>query len=236
MNNFLKEVKKKIKYFIDNPIFYPQLVTKKIKGRLSTIPKIPVIKKINGINFVFPFFDIEPRMPDLYLGIHQINVSRVLKKYIKKKSTFIDVGANIGYMSALGAKLVGKSGEVHSFEPVPTYYTFLSKMAKLNSKYKIVTNNYALGENDSIAEINIPNIHNIGNNSMVPDLIKPDKIKEVIKVKVFRLDDYFIGNKIKNVSIIKIDVEGFEYPVLKGLTKFFKKELYYVKNDTVYLI
>jgi len=46
MNNFYKEVKKRIKYFLDNPIFYPKLIIKKIKGKLSTIPNVPVIKKL----------------------------------------------------------------------------------------------------------------------------------------------------------------------------------------------
>jgi len=225
MNNFYKEVKIRIKYFLDNPIFYPKLIIKKIKGKLSTIPNVPVIKKIKNINFIFPFFDFEPKMPDLYLGVHQINVIRVLHKYIKKGDIFIDVGANIGYISAIGANLVWKKGEVHSFEPVPIYFKFLSKMAKLNKRYKIVANNYALGENVGSAKINIPNIHNIGHNSMVPGLIEVDKIKEAIKVKVNRLDDYIFRNKIENVSFIKIDVEGFEYPILKGLTKFFNNEM-----------
>lgn len=164
-------------------------------------------------------------MPDLYFGVHQINVIRVLHKYVKKGDIFIDFGANIGFISAIGANLVGNKGEVHSFEPVPIYFKFLSKMTKLNKRYKIVANNYALGENVGNAEINIPNIHNIGHNSMVPGLIEHDKIKEAIKVKVIRIDDYIFRNKIENVSFIKIDVEGFEYPLLKGLAKFFDNQM-----------
>ena len=85
-------------------------------------------------------------------------------------------------------------------------------MAKLNKKYKIVANNYALGENIGSAKINIPNIHNIGHNSMVPGLIELNKIKQAINVKVIRIDDYNSRNKIENVYFIKSDVEGFEYP------------------------
>ena len=225
MDNFYKEIKQRLNYFLENPIFYPKLIIKKIRGKLSTMPNVPVIKKIKDINFIFPFFDFEPRMPDLYLGVHQINVIRVLHKYIKKGDTFIDVGANIGYLSAIGANLVGKEGEVHGFEPVPLYFKLLSKMAKLNEKYKIFVNNYALGEKVGSAIINIPNIHNIGYNSMVPGLIELNKIKEALKVKVIRLDDYIFRNKIEDISFIKIDVEGFEYPVLKGLTKFFDNEM-----------
>lgn len=45
MNNFYKEVKKRLKYFHDNPIFYPKIIIKKMKGKLSFVPSVPVINK-----------------------------------------------------------------------------------------------------------------------------------------------------------------------------------------------
>jgi FkbM family methyltransferase len=45
---------------------------------------------------------------------------------------FIDVGANIGYYSVLGAKIVGNTGKVLSLEPVPETVRVLQVNLKLN--------------------------------------------------------------------------------------------------------
>src|SRR5258708_36598071 len=42
-----------------------------------------------------------------------------MKRTIKSGMTVIDVGANIGYFSALASGLVGNTGQVHAFEPIP---------------------------------------------------------------------------------------------------------------------
>ena len=42
---------------------------------------------------------------------------------------FIDVGANVGYIASYGAALVGNSGEVHAFEPVPRYFERLESVS-----------------------------------------------------------------------------------------------------------
>ena len=49
-------------------------------------------------------------------------------------------------------------------------------------------------------------------------------IKETFQVKVKRLDDYIFENNLENISLIKIDVEGYEFPVLKGLSNYFHRE------------
>ena len=63
-----------------------------------------------------------------------------MEKYLSYGDTFIDIGANIGYLSMIGANIVGKDGAVHAFEPVPHYFKILEKLAKMNSGYKIIVN------------------------------------------------------------------------------------------------
>ena len=160
----------------------------------------------------------------MYLEIFESDLIKILQKYVKEGDIFIDIGANIGYISAFAASLVGKSGEVHSFEPVPIYFNYLRNMVNLNKDFKIYINNCALGESNQVSNISVTNLSTIGWNTMVPNLMRADAIKEIIKIDVIRLDEYIFEKGLENVSFIKIDVEGYEYPVLKGLTKFFEKK------------
>jgi len=222
---FLKEIKEIILQFIEEPTYYSKEAVKIIKGNLMPMPKYPVIRKLdNNINFIFKFL-YDHTILEMYRGVFHPHVVNCLKKYLKRGEIFIDVGANIGYLTAIGAGLVGLSGEVHSFEPVPIYFNILSKIARLNKNYKIYVNNCALGDSFGSADIKITNVPNIGWNTMVPSFCKkPEKIKEILKVDIIRLDDYIFKKNIEDVSLIKIDVEGYEYPVLKGLINFFEKK------------
>lgn len=219
----LMGIKKILVSLINQPNYYIREFLQILKSILTPVPKYPVVRKINNeINFIFDF-QLDSVIRRMYAGIYQLNILNIMKKYLKQGDIFIDVGANIGYMSAFGASLVRKMGEVHSFEPVPFYFNLLSKWVKLNKEYQFFLNNFALGESQGMAEIKISDVQNLGWNTMVPGGIKPHTIKEIIEVNVIRLDEYFFDNNIKEVSLIKIDVEGFEFPALKGLTKFFKK-------------
>jgi len=50
--------------------------------------------------------------------------------------------------------------------------------------------------------------------------------RETIEVPIKRLDDYIKKRNLEKISLIKIDVEGFEFPVLKGLQKYFENTKY----------
>lgn len=210
---------KKIKNILTLLKNYPQLLLKRlmfeVRLRLS-LPKHPIQKRIYGIMFEFDFA-YDSRIYHMYSGIYEMREVETIKKILYSGDTFIDVGANIGYLSAIGAGRVGKRGEVYSFEPVPEYYQRLQKMARMNPDYKIIINQCALGETEGIAQIDITGHANIGFNTMVPGFMKPGDRKQSINVPVRRLDNYIKEHKLSNVALIKIDVEGFEFQVLKGL-------------------
>ncbi|MHA1724313.1 MAG: FkbM family methyltransferase [Promethearchaeota archaeon] len=182
-----------------------------------------VTRKVNGVKFPFTFNEYS-RYRSMYFGLDSKIVVKTLLRYLKKGSTFLDVGANIGYISAIGLGCVGRNGQVHSFEPVPTYYEKLLYMTKLNKKYNnIFVNNFALGETYETMNIAV-NRYIWGWNTLVPELMKSSEIKTNFEVNIKRLDDYILQNNLKNISLIKIDVEGFEIPVLQGLKSYFEEE------------
>lgn len=225
---YFKLILKRIPILMEHPFYYYKEVLNISKSLISSIlPQFPklklncIVRQINGVNFKF-YFNFAPRYRGMFFGLNSIPVVRVILKYVKKGTCFIDVGANLGYISAIGASLVRKKGQVHSFEPVPRYFNKLREFALLNKDYNININQYALGEEIGTSNIDI-NKRLIGANSLVSGLIDPCYIKETIEIEIKKLDDYLIERQIDKVSLIKIDVEGFELPVLKGLTRFFDK-------------
>jgi len=187
--------------------------------------KYPLQKKTNGVLFEFDFA-YDPAIKMMYCGIYEKEVVKAMKRFLSEGDTFIDIGANIGYLSATALGLVGKAGKVHSFEPVPRYFAKLKKMALLNKEYRIEVNQCAMGDTLAIKSMAITNVANIGWNTMVPNLMSKDTIKEMIEVREHRLDSYIEEKKLEGIAAIKIDTEGFEFPVLKGLEGYFENKPY----------
>jgi len=157
----------------------------------------------------------------MYLGCCDVEIEQNLKRYLPESGVFIDVGAGVGYFSALASKIIGSAGRVYCFEPHPSTARAIRKMIDSNPNSNIVLNDCALGADDSTHNYYIQRFNGHTEVSMVANLL--GKAEEVIKVRTRRLDDYLKENRIDEVSLIKIDVEGFEYFVLKGLEGYFKK-------------
>jgi FkbM family methyltransferase len=162
----------------------------------------------------------------MYFGDYGLEVAIVLERFLKPGMTFVDVGANVGYFSTLALRLVGKSGAVHAFEPVPSLFAQLEKVARANPQHDLVCNMCGLGENDDVSIISVAGSINAGWNTMVPGFMSSDLAVETVPVKVQRLDEYLFNRGFNSVDLIKIDVEGFELPVLRGSQAFFERTLH----------
>jgi FkbM family methyltransferase len=92
----------------------------------------------------------------------------------------------------------------------------------LNKEYCFVANKCALGEKDFTDKIAITNLRNIGWNTIVPGFMDFATVKETRDVVIRRLDSYIQEKGLNNIALIKIDTEGYEFPVLKGLSNYFE--------------
>jgi FkbM family methyltransferase len=222
-----KSINNAIKLLFSNPIEFSHKLYNWLYAYTlpRTLPDKPFTCKINGIYFEFDK-SLGACMHNMYAATYEPHILSTLNHFLKPGDTFIDVGANIGYISALALSLVGKKGQVHSFEPVPEFFTRLEKLSLMNKKHKLFPNNFALGAKKDTAEVKVSNDGNIGWNTMVPGLMsEKESQKYTIDVPVLRLDEYIKDKNIKGISLIKIDTEGFEFPVLKGLSNFLDKNL-----------
>jgi FkbM family methyltransferase len=134
----------------------------------------------------------------------------------KKGNIVIDCGAHIGKYTIYASKLVGKYGKVISFEPLPFHLETLLKNIQINHCENVHAFNYACWDN---------NIKNqklfVGRSDAEYSLIKRNN--KYIKIRTIRLDYILKKMNIKSIDWIKIDVEGAELKVLKGLGKYIKK-------------
>jgi len=151
-----------------------------------------------------------------YYGYCEANLTTFLLRFLKEGSTFIDIGAHIGFYSMFASRLLGKSGKVYSFEPTP--WTF--KLLKENTDGMDNVSISNVGASDSEGEISFHDYgpgygaYNSGSSEGTMLSFKPKEIT----AKTVRLDSFFRQKGIRP-DFIKLDAEGLEYKILKGLTE-----------------
>jgi FkbM family methyltransferase len=167
--------------------------------------------------------DADPFMRAVFDGSYQADVLSVVRRYVRRGGSFIDVGANIGYVSAFAMGQVGPTGLVHAFEPVPQCCLALLRLRDLNPEYSLHIHQVACGTNDSEGQIMVAGRMNNGAHTMVSGVIPTAMIASTIPVKIVSLGDFLAGMVNSQIDLIKIDTEGFEYPVLKGLETYWQR-------------
>lgn len=144
---------------------------------------------------------------------------------LNHQGVYLDIGANIGVMTYFLSKKNRDAG-VLSFEPMPSN---LNVFQKIISRYRL--NNVtimpiALGNDTGEVDMVLPKVDEVnmhGLSHVVHDSITDFNEGDRFKVPIKRLDD-LNELKGKQVSGIKIDVENFEYFVLKGGQNILEKD------------
>jgi FkbM family methyltransferase len=201
----------------------PALFCRVMLAKLNTarrMPPLPARKRIANVVFEFDLDRYRGTAP-MYFGSYAIPLVETMKRFLRPGGIFLDVGANIGYLSAIAAGLVGPTGQVHCFEPVPDYFDRVQKLAELNPDYSFRVNFCAAGEQPG--KCNIYVTREAGQSTLVADYKTDPEIISTLQVPVIRLDSYLEERGIERVTLIKIDAEGFELPILRGLEGFFRK-------------
>jgi FkbM family methyltransferase len=179
--------------------------------------------RINDVKFELPervyTIDSNRHYSLMAMQVYEWRECLVIRRILKPGDIFIDVGANIGYVSAIAASIVGRHGKEFSFEPVLAYYERLCRLKDLNPDFSITPINLALGEEQREVIIQI-NENNLGGSTVIPGLLKNPPRKE--QVMMDTLDHYF-ADKINRITMIKVDTEGNEYSVLQGGVNLFRK-------------
>jgi FkbM family methyltransferase len=139
---------------------------------------------------------------------------------IKKGDTVLDIGANIGYYALAEARAVGEKGTVYAVEPVKSNFELLNRNIKLNNFTNVPAFQCAFGDKNKEAEIFVSDKSNLC--AISKDAVGGE-ILEVQPVTMMTIDE-FIKDK-KTPKLIRMDVEGYEYEILKGMSNTLKSDI-----------
>lgn len=134
----------------------------------------------------------------------------LLKKYVRKGDTVLDIGANIGYYATLLAQLTGEKGIVHCFEPDKQNFEHLQKTVTGFTNIRI--HNKAVGPKTEILKIYTSKNLNVDHRTY-----KPEEYDQEIEVQAISIDDY-LASALK-ADVIKMDIQGFEMQAIQGMEK-----------------
>ena len=155
----------------------------------------------------------------------------IAKEFFEKEiECILDVGSNIGYQSSFYNKFFGNKIKIHSFEPHPISYYFLEK--NLSSFDNIRLYNFALGNENKEDYMSVPGYesHRLSNLGTMSIGQNSNNLKAKILIKKF--DSLTISLQQFKVIYAKIDVEGYEDNVLKGMSNFLNSNLHlYLKIE-----
>lgn len=141
----------------------------------------------------------------------------LLLNYLKPSSIFFDIGANMGMYSLLAASKITK-GKIYAFEPNPKILDILYQNIKLNSLEKNIEVVEKVVSDKNGSEMfsiqHVSEYSHISYKSASGDLSIPS----------VKLDNFCKNERVPFIDMIKIDVEGAEIKVLKGLERYLKNK------------
>ncbi len=139
-------------------------------------------------------------------------VEACIRRTLQPGQAAIDVGANLGYFTAVMAQCVGPRGRVWAFEPVAETFELLTLCTSLNRYEQVTPVRLALGAANGATQITYDRRHS-GIATLHPERVAGD----ALDVELRSLDALVAGGEIDRLpDLIKIDVEGHELDVLRG--------------------
>jgi FkbM family methyltransferase len=138
---------------------------------------------------------------------------------VSRGGVFVDVGANRGHHSVFMSRY---ARQVHAFEPYPVVLAVFERTIKLNRISNIVIHPVGLGDKSEILRFYEPPGTNLGAGTFVSDWKKDGGPSQ--EFRIVRGDDELSNSGVRPVDLIKIDVEGFEKPVLHGLAATLRRD------------
>jgi len=229
------------------------LVARAITMNGDPVQAIALYREAFKHDATLPFIDV--RVDDIELRLSDVEGSKSIVDFadelyqdiyelgqmdLQSGDVFIDVGANIGFVSLFVAKKYPQA-QIFAFEPAPGTFGAFEKNIAQNQVQNVTALNMAInGDGRDLELLIMPGDSGASNafgTSALVERFKQDMGATVVTVKATTLDQAFEEYGITNCKVLKLDCEGAEYEVLRGTSVLEKidhivMELHISTNDT----
>jgi FkbM family methyltransferase len=186
----------------------------RIKRRYADAPK-----KVLGSKMYLDPNDLTPISSSIGTsGFLDLPLTCLLTKVLKNSMTFVDVGANIGYYTLLGSKIVGNGGRVYAFEPETHNFRLLEKSVRENGRANISVYKLAISDIDGQVRLFRASKWQPGGHSISKD--QGQGFEQVVSTT---LDDFWEKNGKPSMDLIKIHVTGDDPLVIAGMGRILRE-------------
>jgi FkbM family methyltransferase len=163
----------------------------------------------------------------LLLGCQLYNFREMnfMKEFLREGDVFLDLGAHIGMFTLVASRAVGQTGKVVSLEPNPQSYHRLCQHLQMNSIENVIALNVAASDKEEICTMGLTQDDQAGTNSLLFNELRPQESSST-SIECYPLADILRQCDISVIRGAKIDIEGYEYRVLKHFFSHTRKEFY----------
>jgi FkbM family methyltransferase len=177
---------------------YFRLFLRLVRGRR-------VVRRVEGMTFDLDLGEMID--VGLFLQQYERDVVAVVERVTEPGWTVLDIGANIGAHTLRLSRLVGTTGRVFAFEPMDYAFSKLSRNLLLNEAGNTRALKLALSDHNADAcPVDFRSSW----------ATSGERRRETSSVDLRKLDDWFLEHRLSRLDLIKLDVDGHEWQVLKG--------------------
>jgi FkbM family methyltransferase len=178
---------------------------KAIRAALNMLPKgmtVPIIQgRLRGKRW-----HMHSCNHGCWLGSYEWDKRLAFESMAQPGDVVFDIGAHVGFYTLLAAELVGSSGRVVAFEPVPENLRYLKSHLRMNRVKNTVVCPVAVGRGFGV----------MGFDRGVSSTQGRLSASAPLKVPVVGLDEYVAQRGFPSPKVIKMDIEGGELDALEG--------------------
>ena len=173
--------------------------------------KKQVISNINGFSMLLDLKTPGISKALFVYGIREILDTQIVQEVVRGKMDVIEVGGNIGYYTLLEA--AGSTGAIYVFEPDPRSRPILEENIEINNfQDRVKVFPWAVGDKSGTQPFYLGRKANLSSTQAREETTSAGQLN----VKCIKLDDF---EPAYNASFLRMDIEGAEDSVIRGMTK-----------------
>ncbi len=212
-----------------NPLGLYHRILQAVLMRVRPAPVAVWIKKLLGVSRL----NVETQQgiffidPVSLLGIalsqrdcYEPNMCSTLKQFLGPGKTFVDLGANEGYFTVIGARLCQPQGRVIAIEPQRRLLPVIEENLRLNGLSNVSLVNAAVTDTPGQLTLHLTSDTNSGGSGLHRHAKYSLPTQEVTAMTLAQVLDQ---QKVDHVDLMKVDIEGFEYEALLGSPEVFQR-------------